>query len=111
MGFLKLVRNVLLLVVVIALIGFAVLNPGQRAEVDLWVAGRFVDVPLVEIVFIAFVLGVAIGLAFSVVAIFELQTKVREARRSGERLQGELTSLRNLPLEEVEETPTGGGEL
>jgi uncharacterized integral membrane protein len=111
MGFLKVLRNILLLVVVIGFIGFAVLNPGQRLEVDLWLFGRWVDVPLVEIVFLAFVLGIAVGLAFMVVSVLELRTRLRQAKRSGSRLETELTSLRNLPLEEPEDTDTATAPL
>jgi uncharacterized integral membrane protein len=108
MGLVKAIRNVLLLLVVVAMIGFAVLNPGQRLEVDLWLAGQWADVPLVEIVFIAFVLGVGVGLLFMVFSVIELRAQLAGAKRSGQRLEGELTSLRNLPLEEEEETPAFG---
>ena len=110
MGFLKAVRNILLLLVVIAMIGFAVLNPGQRLEVDLWLAGTWAEVPLVEVVFIAFVLGIGVGLLFMVFSVMDLRARLAGAHRSGHRLQGELTSLRNLPLEEEEEIPILGRE-
>ena len=108
MGFVKAIRNVVLLLVVVAMIGFAVLNPGQRLEVDLWLAGKWADVPLVEIVFIAFVLGVGVGLLFMVFSVVDLRAQLSGAKRSGQRLEGELTSLRNLPLEEEEEIPSLG---
>ncbi len=109
MSILKGVRTILLVLIMIVAIGFTVMNPGERVRVDLFFAPPFENVPLVEALFFAFLLGLLGGLAVAVIRILELQAQLRDARRSGSRLAGELTTLRNLPLEESEESVPGPG--
>lgn len=97
---LKLMRNVLLVVILIALVWFAVLNPSQRVEVDLWMLGKWVDVPLVIALFLAFAIGAVVGTSMLVFNVMDLHAKLRHQKRHGQHLEGELTSLRNLPLED-----------
>lgn len=108
MGVVKFLRNVLLVVIVLAMIGFAVLNPAQQIDLDLWLLGKWTEVPLVAALFLAFLIGTAVGLLFMVVTVIELRGRLHDARKSGRRLEGELTSLRNLPLEETDDLPAVG---
>ena len=103
MGFLRAVRAALVVALVVAAIGFAVRNPDQRVNVDLLFGPPYTDVPLLFALFVAFVVGGVGGCALAVLWVVELQTKLREARRANRRLSGELTSLRNLPLEEADD--------
>jgi uncharacterized integral membrane protein len=109
MSVLKVFRAILLVVIIVVAIGFTVMNPGERVRVDLFFVPPYENVPLVEALFFAFLLGLLGGLAVAIVRILELQATLRAERRSGSRLRGELTTLRNLPLEDAEERPTTGG--
>jgi uncharacterized integral membrane protein len=100
--------GVLLLIMVVA-IGIAVLNPGERVLIDLFFAEPFENVPLVFVMFCAFLVGFAGGLVVAVVKLVELQTALRTTRRSQTRIAGELSTLRNLALEETEEKTTPHG--
>jgi len=103
MGFLKGVRMAVLLVIMVVAIGFSVLNPGERVRIDLFFQEPSENVPLVFVLFCAFLLGVIGGFTAAVLKIVELQASLRGARRSQIRMEGELSTLRNLPLEDVEE--------
>jgi uncharacterized integral membrane protein len=107
MGFLRVLRALLVVAVVVAAIGFAVRNPDQRVRIDLFFGLPYENVPLVFALFVAFLVGGVGGCAIAILWILELQTKLRDAKRQSRRLQGELTSLRNLPLEDAEEARVG----
>ncbi len=107
MGFLRVLRALLVVALVVAAIGFAVRNPDQRVSVDLLVGPPYTDVPLLFALFVAFLVGGVSGCALAVLWVVELQTKLRDARRQNRRLTGELTSLRNLPLEETDDLRSG----
>jgi hypothetical protein len=64
-------------------------------------------VPLVWALFVAFLVGGLSGCAIALLWIVELQSKLRDTKRQARRLQGELTSLRNLPLDETDDIPVG----
>lgn len=107
MGFLRVLRALLVIALVVAAIGFAVGNPDQRVCINLLVGPPYENVPLVFTLFVAFLVGGVGGCAIAALWIIELQTKLRDARRHGRRLQGELTSLRNLPLDEADDPRAG----
>ena len=107
MGFLRLLRAALVTGLVVAAIGIAVANPAQKISIDLLFGPPYNDVPLVFALFVAFLVGGVGGCAVALLWIMELQSKLRDARRQARRLQGELTSLRNLPLDETDDIPAG----
>jgi uncharacterized integral membrane protein len=108
MGFLSGVRLALLMIIGIAIVGFAVLNPEQRVSVNVFFVPPFENVPLVLALFVAFLLGIVGGVSAGVLKVLELQAKLRDVNRSRNRIEGELTTLRNLPLEEAEESASAG---
>jgi uncharacterized integral membrane protein len=107
MSFLKVVRMAVLLLIMLVAIGFAVLNPGERVRIDLFFIEPLENVALVFVLFCAFLIGVVGGFSVALVKVVELQTALRSARRSQSRIAGELSTLRNLPLEESEESLSG----
>jgi uncharacterized integral membrane protein len=103
MGFVRVLRALLVAVLVVAAIGFAVRNPAQQVTVDLFFGPPYQGVPLVFALFVAFLVGGIGGCAVAILWVVELQARLRDSRRQVRRLQGELTSLRNLPLEEADD--------
>jgi len=105
MGFLRVVRAALVMALVVCAIGIAVRNPAEKVSIDLLFGPPYTDVPLVFALFVAFLVGGVGGCAVALLWIVELQAKLRDARRQTRRLQSELTSLRNLPLDETDDVP------
>jgi uncharacterized integral membrane protein len=102
MGILKGLRAAIFLGVMLLAMGFAFLNNRELVDVELY-WGRFHDAPMAWVVFVAFLTGAAVGYALSLLVVLELQTRLRDLYRRQHRLEGELTTIRNLPLDDAEE--------
>jgi uncharacterized integral membrane protein len=89
--------------VMLLAMGFAFLNNRELVDVELY-WGRFHDAPMAWVVFVSFLTGAAVGYALSLLVVLELQTRLRDLYRRQHRLEGELTTIRNLPLDDAEET-------
>jgi uncharacterized integral membrane protein len=97
-------RMFLFLVFMVAVTGFAMLNSSERATVALW-PGRlvFYDVPLVLLLFEAFVLGAVVWFVVSVFHEVSLRAGIRRLKRENADLHQEIGGLRSMSLEEIEE--------
>lgn len=97
-------RMFLFLVFMVAVTGFAMLNSSARATVELW-PGRlvFYDVPLLLLLFEAFVLGAAVWFVVSVFHEVSLRANIRRLKRENADLHQEIGGLRSMSLEEIEE--------
>ena len=94
-------RAILVALVVVCIVAFALYNvgSGQTATVDLiWV--KFVEVPLVTVVFWSFATGVIVSLLIFISVYIKLSIQLRAARRQARALESEVTVLRNRPIEE-----------
>jgi uncharacterized integral membrane protein len=94
----------LILILVVAITWFAMINSSEKATVSLGTENlTFYDVPLVLLLFEAFVLG---ALVWFVVAIFHevsLRNAMRKLRRENADLQKEIAGLRHISLDSIEE--------
>jgi uncharacterized integral membrane protein len=100
MGFLKAIRAAIFIVIMLIAMAFAFLNNRQVVEVNLY-WGRLTETPMAWVVFCAFLLGVVIGFALSLLKLMELQSRVHDLRKLQGRLESDLSTLRNLPLEDA----------
>jgi uncharacterized integral membrane protein len=98
----------MIVLILIAFVGFVVFNPAEKVTVDLFFAPPFEGVPLVLALFVAFLFGAVGGLSAGALKILELQGRLRDSNRTRSQIEGELTTLRNLPLEEAEESAAPG---
>ena len=98
------IRAVFIAVIVIALVAFAYfnINPAQKVDVDL-IKWKYVEVPLITVVFWAFVAGVVVSLALFVSVFVKQSVENRSARKRIRSLEHEVTILRNRPIEESAE--------
>ena len=94
------IRAILIAIVVIAIVAFASYNAGKTVNgVNLiWV--QWVDVPLVTVVFWSFTGGLLVSLLLFISVYIKQATQVRNLRRGVRALEGEVTVLRNRPIEE-----------
>ncbi len=95
------IRAIIIALIVIALVAFAYfnINPTQKVDIDL-IHWQYVDVPLITVVFWAFVAGVAVSLALFVSVFVKQSVENRSARKRIRSLEHEVTVLRNRPIEE-----------
>jgi uncharacterized integral membrane protein len=108
----RVIAAVALLVITVAIIAFAVMNPGERVVLNLgWRV--YHNVPLILALFIAFVIGIVLTLLYSLYYFVEFGLTVRRLKKRNRDLEEELVAIRNLPIEEpLEEiTPEQGKEV
>jgi uncharacterized integral membrane protein len=104
MSVFRVVTSALLFLMVLAMITFAVLNPGDHVDIHLGF-GDYREVPLVVALGVAFGLGIVFTLIFLIVYLVDLYSTIRALKRENKGLKRELTDLRNLPLQEDEIAP------
>ncbi len=95
------VRSLLTIVLVLCVVAFAYYNSDmdQRVSVNLiWV--KYVDMPLITVVFWSFVAGVFVSLFVFVTVFVRQSVQIRATRRRLLALESEVTVLRNRPIEE-----------
>ena len=94
------IAAIALLVVTIAIVAFAVMNPGERVVVNLGFRA-FYDVPMILALFVAFVIGVALTLLYCLYYFVDMGLNVRRLKKRNRDLEAELVAIRNLPIEEA----------
>jgi uncharacterized integral membrane protein len=95
----RVVAAIALLIITIAIIAFAVMNPGERVIINLgWRV--YYDVPLILALFLAFVIGILLTLLYSLYYFVDLGLTVRRLKKRNRVLEEELVAIRNLPIEE-----------
>ena len=103
------VRWLLVAVLLIVLLGFALLNLGQRVSIDL-IFARWDDLPLLLVLFEAFIAGMLLWFAISFVTVSRLQKEVRALRRERDRLTATGLDQTGPPpgaAEDTGESPAG----
>jgi len=104
MSLFKVFQRILLVAIVVAAFAFAIPNAGVQVDlIRLPFLPDRQNMMLIELMLYPLVLGLLAGISFGVLKILELQTRLRSERRTRRKVQGELTALRNLPLDDVEE--------
>ncbi|OQX92707.1 MAG: hypothetical protein B6D58_01625 [candidate division Zixibacteria bacterium 4484_95] len=96
------IRYAVSAILIIALLGFTIQNSYQRVVIN--IAGiTFTDVPLIFVVYVAFCIGLIFWFAISIVQYFRMLGQLSEQKKKNRTLTEEITTLRNLPLEELDE--------
>lgn len=104
------IRYAVAAVLIIALLGFTIQNTYQRVVINIF-NKTYEDVPLIFIVYIAFCLGLIFWFAISIIQYFKMLGQLSELKKKNRTLTQEITTLRNLPLEEPDEDQsTASGE-
>jgi uncharacterized integral membrane protein len=108
----RIIAAIALLIITVAIIAFAVMNPGEKVAINLgWVA--YEGVPLILALFVAFVIGVVLSILYCLYYFIDMGLTVRRLKKRNRDLENELVALRNLPLEESPEdsVPVEGKEV
>ena len=105
------VRAVLIAFVIICVVAFAYhnSNPSQKINVDL-VFAKYIDVPLVMVVFWSFVAGMLVSLILFILIYVRQAVQIRSFQKMIRSLENEVTVLRNRPIEESADLLKGQDE-
>ena len=103
------VRAVLIALLIIVLVAFAYTNLqlDQKVSINVLTA-KYVNVPLLTVVFWAFVGGILVSLILFISIYIRLSVQLRSANKKVFALESEVTVLRNRPIEESAELISGG---
>jgi uncharacterized integral membrane protein len=98
------IRTLFIVIILILLLGFAVQNAYQRVSINI-LSKQYANVPMIVVLFLAFVIGILVWLIFTIFQYFKMQADIYQERKRSRRLTEEIKALRNRPLQEVEENP------
>jgi uncharacterized integral membrane protein len=108
----RVIAAIALLVITIAIIAFAVMNPSEDVRINLgWVA--YEAVPMILALFVAFIIGIGLTILYCLYYFIDMGLNIRRLKKRNKDLENELVALRNLPLEESpeESEPPEGKEV
>ncbi len=89
-------------ILLILLRGFSIQNLDQTVDID-FLFWSFQDVPLIVVIFEAFIAGMLVWFVIALVNELKLRSELKQTNRQLDELGGELQAMRNMPLEEPEE--------
>ncbi len=100
----RVIAAIALLIITMAIIAFAVMNPGERVLIHLgW--RTYTNVPMILALFVAFVIGIVLTLIYSLYYFVDLGLRVRKLKSENKTLEKELLAIRSLPLEDSSDEP------
>ncbi len=95
------VRMLLTIIFLIVSIAFYVANAGERVDVNI-LHTRYVDVPLMIVLLIAFAVGMIASFLIAVTYFFRISSEAGANKRMVKRLQAEITALRNRQIDQID---------
>jgi uncharacterized membrane protein YciS (DUF1049 family) len=98
-----LIRSVIILIGVIAFLWLGMKNADQTVDFSLFTK-TYENFSLNLLMLVVFAAGMIFSFLISIISEFQLRSKISSQRRGIARLERELGALRNLPLEESDNT-------
>ena len=95
-------RALIGVVLFIILVGFVVYNAEERVSVSL-IQTRYINVPLVVVVFWSFGFGLIVSFLLSITIYLKQSGDIRRLKRTVTSLNSEVAALRNRPIEESDD--------
>ena len=94
-------KNLLWLLIMIAVLGFSILNVNGRVTEIRLPGVLYANLPLTVVLFSTFVLGMFLAFLMTLVQYLKSRAAMRKLSRENQNLKEELRGLRNLPLEDL----------
>jgi uncharacterized membrane protein YciS (DUF1049 family) len=101
-----LLRSVIILVGIIAVLWIGMNNANQQVDFTFFTKS-YANLSLNLLMLIVFAAGMVFSFLIAVISEFQLRTALGRQRRECQRLEREISALRNLPLEEGESREAG----
>lgn len=98
------IRYAIAALLIIVLLGFTIQNTYQTVVINI-LDKTYENVPLVYVIYVAFCLGLIFWFIISVIQYIRMTGRLSEQKKQLRTLTAEITTLRNLPLEEPDEKP------
>ena len=94
-------RNLLWLLIMIAVVGFAILNVNGRVTEIRLPGSVYANLPLTAVLFSTFVIGMFLAFMMTLVQYLKGRAAMQRLARENQNLKEELRALRNLPIEDL----------
>ena len=95
-------RLLLTFLIVILVVGFSIYNASEKVTVRL-LQHTYAEVPMIFVAYWAFVVGMLVAFVLGVTYYAKMHGELAEQKKENKKLISELTSLRNVAIEEAEE--------
>jgi len=95
-------RIFVILLIIVLVIGFGIYNSDVKVSVSLF-GKDYVGIPMIYVAFWSLVVGMVVSFILSISYYLKVQSELRVQKKDNKSLMEEITTLRNLPLEDVEE--------
>jgi uncharacterized integral membrane protein len=95
-------RILVILLIIVLVIGFGIYNSDVRISVNFF-GKNYVEIPMIYVAFWALVIGMVVSFVLSISQYLKVQSELRVQKKENKNLMEEITTLRNFPLEDVEE--------
>jgi len=95
-------RNVVWLVIMVLVVGFAILNVHETVTSINLPGSVYKVVPANIVLFVAFVIGMMTGFVLTLFHQLKVRSAMNRMSRENHDLKRELSQLRNLPLEDLD---------
>ncbi|HEX7077557.1 MAG TPA: LapA family protein [Candidatus Eisenbacteria bacterium] len=102
-------KNLLWLVIMTLVVGFAILNMKETVSAVHLPGHSYAMLSANVVLFAAFVLGMVVAFLLVLFQMLRVRSGMTSLRRENEDLKKELNLLRNLPLEDLRIGRQGGG--
>ncbi len=86
-------------VLIAVLLGFSVYNAEERVAVNI-LNTRYINVPLIYVTYWAFIFGMILSFLLLATILFRQAAELRRVKKQVSSLNGEISALRNRPIEE-----------
>ena len=86
-------------IIMLAILGFALQNQEQTVSVRV-ISWESAELPLYFFLYIAFGVGLILGIILPAINLFQMKTEVRRTRKDSRKTREELNRLRNADIEE-----------
>ncbi len=101
------IRTFLIIARIGLIVGFVLFNSYQQVKVNFF-GTQYPEVSLISVIFFSFIVGMLTTFILVVVFVMKSQGELRRQKKENKKLLEEITALRNMPLEDLEEKEDSG---
>jgi len=97
-----LIKTLLIIILIGLIVGFVIYNSHQQITIDFF-GKQYLEVRMISVIFLSFIIGMLVTFILVILFVMRLQGQLRNQKRENKKLLEEITALRNMPLEDIDE--------
>lgn len=96
------IRTLLIIILIGIIVGFVIYNSHQQVSIELF-GKQYIEIRMISVIFFSFVIGMLVTFVLLIFVMIKMQGRLRHQKRENRKLLEEITALRNMPLEDMDE--------